>query len=366
MNQLAVTRDPNRRVTEAELRPHQTKLAEDPTHHESLWALFDLYQRSEQVDRACCVAEVLTVLRKVSPGQCLYLGQHRPRVLPVAREPLGESQLRDHVAHPDEDPYITAILGLVAPAVAAWRASKEPRSLRDREHVDFSVEPSDVCRMMKYAWRVLGVMRPEVYLDPEGQGDYSLLNLRVGEIAQPTMVVFGDLLRRREERELAYIVGRAMADLYMPHYSFVAADRRPEALREIVEACLFGMGVPVEGNPRALGQVAQQVLRRMIPTARACLHDVVQRFVQTGARVDMERWCKAAEFTASRVGLLLAGDLRVAAAALGSEPSPLCCATMLSARERREDLMRYGVSEDYFLMRETLGTDALIRLGGAV
>ena len=81
--------------------------------------------------------------------------------------------------------------------------------------------------------------------------------------------------------------------------------------------------------------------------------------------VDMERWCRAAELTASRVGLLLAGDLRIAADALAQEPSPLCCATALSARERLEDLLRYGVSEDYFRVREILGIDALIRLGGS-
>ncbi|MEM9456403.1 MAG: hypothetical protein AAGF11_19635 [Myxococcota bacterium] len=371
MNHLFPTPSSSKQVTEAELAPHRHRLAEDPTDHESLRALFDLYQRSDQVDRACGVAEALTILRKVSPGQCLFLGQHRPRSLPVARQTLDTSLLRSHVAHPDQDPHITGILELVAPAVAAWRAAKIPRSLRDSEPIDFLTEPSDVARMIKYAWRVLGVARPQVYVLPKGQGDYMLLNLHRGrhdrhdEGIQPSMVIFERLLERRPERELAYVVGRAMADLHVSHYALVATDRRPELLEQIVKACLFAMGIPVQGDHGALGRVAKEIFARMLPATRACLGHVVKRFAEAGAVVDMERWCRATELTASRVGLLLAGDLRIAADALAQEPSPLCCATMLSARERLEDLLRYGISEDYFRMREILGTDALIRLGGS-
>ena len=47
----------------------------------------------------------------------------------MARQRLSEDSLRRHVFHPDQDLYLTGILGLIAPAVAAWRAVDLPGTI---------------------------------------------------------------------------------------------------------------------------------------------------------------------------------------------------------------------------------------------
>lgn len=343
-----------------ELRPLYDALADSPTDPTHLRALFDLYQRRRMHDQACCVAEALMALRKASPGQTLWRGQHRPRGAIAARRPLSLQVLRDHVVHPDQDRYITAILTTIAPALAGWRALDLPGTLDSADLVDASTHPSDAARMVKYAHRVLGVDMPTLFLRPEDHGDYTLINAKDGDYLRPTLVLFDELLDRRKEPELGYAIGRAMADLYRPHFAFVAIDRSPAALRCVLQACLRASGHPAEGDMAALDAIASELLRRLPTTAEQDLFRIVQLAVEAEVELDAERWAETSELTACRIGLLLSGDLHSASRALRSEPSPLCTPTRWSAKERLHELVRYGISEDYFLARQAIGIDTTL------
>lgn len=354
--------DPIPRVLEAELTPLYDKLDRDPTDHMSLQWLYDRYQGAGLFDRACCVAEAMTALHKASPGQALLLDLERPKDRPVARRPLDEAVLRAHVAHPDQDPYITAVLALIAPAVAVWRAVSLPGSLDPRTRVDVSSDPSDAARMIKDVARTLGVCTPDVFFLPEEEGDCILMNLQREHRLHPTLVLFGTLLGDRKEPELAFTIGRAMADLYHPHYGVVALDRSPQALRQVLRACLFWVGHPMAEDHAALEMISAEIMGRMQPAARERLTDVLRLYIEAGASLEAKRWVKAAEYTACRLGLLMAADLRSAARALEAEPTPLCASA--SVGERRLDLLRYGVSEDYFIARHALGIDVTVGTSG--
>lgn len=360
MHASALVSDPIDPALRRAVRPLQEAIADDPTNPASLRNLYDLYQRAYQDDRACCVAEALMVLHKASPGQTLWRGQHRPRSLPAARQSLSPELLRHHVVHPDQDPYLSAMLTLIAPALAAWRARETPAQLEPSARVDAAVHPSDAARMVKYAQRVLGVDLPDLYLQPGSQGDLTLLNLERNGVLHPTLVLFDGLLDRRKEPELGFVVARAMADLYQPHFAFVAVDRSPAALRLVLGACIHALGFPFEGDAAALDVIAHEIMGRISRSTRRRLSEVVTRAMQRGVELDCERWADAAELTSCRVGLLLGGDLCSAGRALEHDPSPLCAPARHSHEDLRDELIRYGVSDDYFAVRSALGIDVTV------
>jgi hypothetical protein len=76
---------------------------------------------------------------------------------------------------------------------------------------------------------------------------------------------------------------------------------------------------------------------------------LVRRFQAAGHAPDVARWSRAACLTTIRAGLLLAGDLEVAAR-LGQAAYPT-----IDAGEIIRDLCAWSVSEGYFDLRGQLG-----------
>jgi hypothetical protein len=90
----------------------------------------------------------------------------------------------------------------------------------------------------------------------------------------------------------------------------------------------------------------------MQPIQADGLRLVVKHFVDAGAKADIKRWMQTSEITAARAGFLLCGDLEMAAKLIRAEP---VVAGELAPSEKLKELIQYAVSDQYFLIRKTLG-----------
>jgi len=341
---------------DAAVREHQILIANEPFRYASYHALFNIYVKAKRVDAALCLAAGLSFLQEASPEEEAYFERHRPGDFAMARQRLSEDTLRRYVLHPDQDPHLTSIMGLIAPAVAAWRALPLPGSLNAKERIDVSVDPSLFSRMTKYVRDVLDVSQPDVFLRPSDKGDLVLMNVERDDQLHPTIVVFQNLLRRKAEPHLAFALGRAMMDLYLPHLCFVALDRSPQALKQVLMACMLGVGLPVHEDVAALELISREIFGRMQPGARDQVRSMLHEYIEAGGSTDLKRWAAASELTAYRVGLLLSGDLRIAAQMISEEQASL--GSTMSPRDKIKELVLYSISEDYFAARRALGLDA--------
>jgi golgin subfamily B member 1 len=387
---------PNERVSAA-VREHEALIAKESFRYASYHALFEIYDEAQQVDEAYCVASVLSFLKKATPAEEAYFEKHRPGELQMARQLLSEDTLRRHVCHPDQDPRLTAILGVIAPAVAAWRATKLPRNIDTNQRIDVATDPALFSRMTKYVAEVLDVALPDVYLRPGERGDLAVLNVKHGlqgtceeadssvfsrmigyvmavlgltqptpaepspsapldHPVHPTIVVFQNLLEGKTEVHLAFALGHYLLDLYLPHFCFVALDRSPQALEQVFMACLHGVGLPAQGDVAALGQLANEIFGRMQPAAKDQLRSLLQKLIEAGGRTDVKRWAASSELTAYRVGLLLSGDLRIAGQMISQEQASL--GAKWTPRDKIKELVLYSISEDYFAARRAIGVSA--------
>jgi hypothetical protein len=95
----------------------------------------------------------------------------------------------------------------------------------------------------------------------------------------------------------------------------------------------------------------------MQPVEREGLRLVVQRYLDAGAKSDLKRYIQTTEATAARAGLLLCGDLEIAAKLLADEPQ---VPGDLSAREKVKDLVVFSVSEQYAALRSRLGIGVVV------
>ncbi|RMG99750.1 MAG: tetratricopeptide repeat protein [Deltaproteobacteria bacterium] len=346
-------RDNPAEFVDAAVRQHQVLIAHEPFRYASYHALFNIYQSAGQIDKAYCVAMVLNFLKKATPQEEAFFQQYHRQELVQARQRLGEEVLRRHVFHPDEDIYLTGILGLVAPAIAAWQARDLPPTIKKKERIDITADPSFFSRYAKYVKDVVNLPQPDVYLRPKEPGDLTILNVKVDNQVRPSMVVFQNLLRNKSEKHLVFALGRYMMDLYLPHYAYVVLDRSPQSLKQVFMACLLIAGMPVQGDQAALGQIAREITARMPAGAVDQIRSLIKKFVDAGGSTDVKRWAAAAELTNYRVGMLLCGDLTAAAQMISHEQVML--GSTMSPKDKIKELVLYCLSEDFFAARRAIG-----------
>jgi len=332
---------------------HQILIAQEPFRTESYHALFKIYVNSGQTDKAFCVSQVLNFLKKANAEEAGLFERHRPQGFQRARQRLSEETLRRHVFHPDQDRYLTGILGLVAPALAAWRAAELPPSIKVNERVDISIDPAMFSQMAKYIRDVLNVMQPDVYLRPKDPGDITLMNIQREGAVHPSMVAFANVLRGKKEQHLSFILGKFMMELYPPHYAYVALDRSPQNLKQVFMACLRICGLPVQGDQAALDSIAREITGRMQQGHVDQLRSLLKKFVDAGGSADVKTWAAAVELTNYRVGLLLCGDLATAALMVSQEQAQLGSA--MTPKDKIKELVLYSISEDFFQARRAIG-----------
>ena len=337
------------------VRQHQVLIAHEPFRYASYHALFNIYTSAGQVDKAYCVSMVLTFLKKATDKEAAFFEKHHRGDLVQARQRLSEDTLRKHVFHPDEDIYLTGILGLVAPALAAWQARDLPSTIKAKERVDITTDPSLFSRLAKYVKDVVNLPPPDVYLRPNEPGDLTILNVKINNAIHPSMVVFQNLLRRKTDKHLAFSLGRYMMDLYLPHYAYVALDRSPQSLKQVFMACLLAAGLPVQGDRAALEQISREITGRMQAGQVDQLRTLIKRFVEAGGSTDVKRWAAAAELTNYRIGLLLCGDLTIAAQMISQEQAVL--GSTMSPKDKIKELVLYCLSEHYFTARRAIGVN---------
>jgi tetratricopeptide (TPR) repeat protein len=150
------------------VKEHQILIAQEPFRYESYHALFNIYRKSSQIDKAYCVARTLVFLKQATPEEQQVHEKYISGEFRQARQRLGEEVLRRHVFHPDEDLWLTGILGSIAPAIAAWRANPLPAYLKPNDRTDIDTDPSLVARMGTHEGAAPPRRAPRPFRGPRG------------------------------------------------------------------------------------------------------------------------------------------------------------------------------------------------------
>lgn len=325
------------------IREHQAILRLEPGRLPSYRALADLYGRTGEPNRArACAVATRVIELQLRPSEWLP-GAESPEVsFDAVQAPLAP-EAWSRLIHPDEDRLLSALFGIVAPALVALRALPlEQLGLEGAEPVAFD-DRRPFARALAVASRRLGLPLPQVYLRPAQTEPVTFANLRTSHLVTPSLVVGRAMLgHRRDPRDLAFLFGRQIAHLRADRILRMVLD--PPQLTHVVKAAvaLCDDAAPASGS-----------VRETVGWLRANLSPIDRDQLTTiGARLrDRERsceamvaaWLRAADLTASRVGLALAHDLERCAALIAREPS---AAPVASAEERVIDLAWSSISDE--------------------
>ena len=320
--------------------------------------LHALYRDTGQRDRSFCLARALVFLGQASPEQQLESEAREPGI-GAPRRSVTDELWRQSIAHRREDAVLGAVFALLGGVLVATTAGAHGSlgvMVRGRARED---EAHPAARLLRYAAGILAIEPvPELYLRARTQGIRVTIVVEKGALA-PAVRVAESSLSRSSEVELAFALGKALADL-RPERTLRFAMPSPAALEVALGAVLVATGVRASTREpevdKLASHLARAVSRPVLEQAAALLrkHPVVTGQMTVAAAV--AAWAEATDHTANRAGLLVSDDLETAARWVAAERATLAA---LPAKDRLRELLVYASSEAYFVTRRHLGLDVV-------
>jgi tetratricopeptide (TPR) repeat protein len=317
-------------------------------------ALVKLHAEQRQPDRMWCACAALVALGAADRKQTDWYQRFINRPPRVPRGGLNEEMWQRGVYHPAEDRRLSQLFATISPALSMAKA-REARGWGLSERKRAAADGSTVAKVLTYVSTVLGLGAPPLYFLRDRPGDVDLANVVDHQRLLPSFVAGGDLLRERPEREVAFILGRALALLRFEHLVLwpqvvaAAADLRALLLAILR---LFQPATPVPAADQAAVKQHLALLQRALPPhAHEPLMALVELLGDQAASADVAGWAHAAFLTANRAGLLACGD-PVTATQLAA---PLAPSQGIAPEEAITDLIRWCVSPEHLAIREQLG-----------
>ncbi|MBN1960214.1 MAG: hypothetical protein JW841_04650 [Deltaproteobacteria bacterium] len=308
-----------------------------------------LYHAERDFDAVYCLSHALVFLKEADEEERKvhdYLAQGVP---PKAARGLIEDQWKS-LLHPETQNPVGILASWIYRSAAQFvTVPAKDLGLRKKDQIDVRQSDLYFANLARYAAKVLGVPVFDVFKRPVSNEPLHLEN------SQPPALVAGennDVFRDAVQRVVLFHIGRNLA--FARPELFLAGIFLPDQLREVLLGmCLiYNRSLPHNSDPREVGRWAQlfermpaPILKRMQPVAQAAYPEIVKG-------VPLETYLDASEYTATRAGFIVAGDLYAAARGIGEGASR---AATLSTRDRIKELLLFSVSRPYLELRKVIG-----------
>lgn len=348
---------------EASIANHRRLLAADIAQARSLRALAAAYARRGEVDRARCCHEVLSLLGEATAEEEAFLRAHpSPELKPddPYDAAIDEDDRREHLALPEalEMAEIFSALWEGAPGLIGQRLEDFGVTARDKVS---PMSDLDLGKIYGQVAKALGNKKTALYVKAEG----SPTEVTIVVQAPPALIVGAGLTSDVSPAEMRFQIARGI-ELTRPEY-ILAAGVRPKQFTTLFGSVLKAFHPRHSRRRNAANDVAAEQaakLKKNVPYKVA--KQLVQLFEGLGSTSwSSLRWRNVVHHVGNRTGLVLSGDLETAArivvreggAAAGDGPVSREELRALASRyEPLRELLRFAISEDYFLLREKLGT----------
>jgi tetratricopeptide (TPR) repeat protein len=298
-------------------------------------ALFDLLYQQGHTDRAWRAASAMKHLGLAVPDAAALYAANPPAGIDRIAGMLGQGGWRS-LLHPELDPALTSIFEIVAPAAVDLLVSR--LSIRERmAHPGPALKSHPrLAESIKRAAEILGVPVPRLFVGKKPGSVFAF-----GATRPPSLLVATDAVDALLPQLLPFLIGKYLGKLLPPLLARAVCPSLTELKALLASAVRIGQGRTDE--PLAAHVKKEEAIDLSVS---------VQRIVAAGGAADVPRWSQLADLSASRVGLVLAGDIDLTRAALAREPQ---APGDLSPREQMKDLVAFFLGDAYGAIRRDLG-----------
>jgi len=301
-------------------------------------ALFDLLLAQGARDRALSVASAMRFLGIAHGGaQGLRASFPQPPIEAIVLDLGGEGYRQ--LLHEQLDPSLTEIFEVVAPAVVDLATAR--LSIRDRlSYPGASLKGNDwLQKAIARAAAILGAPAPRVYQRATAGPAFAVPATRPG-----SLVVHPPALGGVSPEVVSFVIGKRVFEIQPP----LLARALCPSISELKQLAQSAARIATNQTEPADVPLRDRLRREDIARISAAVESAMAR----SGKLDVLRWSQRAEVSAARAGLLLAGDLETARAAIAIEAQ---APGDLTPREKMKELVSWFLGDACANLRRALG-----------
>ncbi len=339
-----LTRMPGR---EAEaLKAHRRVVALDPTHVESYRAIRDLCVLTKDRDGAWCAASALVVLGVATEAEHAAFEAGRQPSLTLRRDSLPPDAFDRLIRDAAADAGMAQVFAILKVPLLRILRLKTLRDLGfgDADRVDMTVR-APLQNMAAAASKVLGIPLPPMV---RAAGKSGIAKLPVNP---PALAVGDDVAMAWRGRELRFGLARALVT-FAPGFEMAGiSDAASMRLFFLAGLRVAFPDLPLPEDAVGIEDMAREIGAMLSPESRTTLVAVLTEFRRAHRAIDLRAFLEGVDRTASRAGLFLCNDLKVAGVLLQED---VLFVSDLEFGDRLTDLCAYAVSESYAELRRLM------------
>lgn len=325
-----------------------------PTNTTIHHALYRNFTQRKEHDRAFQACAALVHLGDADLDKQMLYQQYRPEagLRPTATV---DDACWAELYPLEHDANVRALLAAIGPAaishkVDALRAAGKLPTLDPKQRQDPETSTVSVVRSLAWAAKLLQIQLPPLHVRPDLASGISAVPL-----LEPAIVLGKAVLSGRSIAELAFLVGRDLTYFRPEHRILMHYSSMPELTTLVTTAIRIAKSGPGGAASIRDQGLAAALSRGIDATAWERVRAAVDRVESSGAKIDLTGYVRSLEIAATRVGLLLSGDLPTAGKLLSTDVREVAG---LRAADRMRDLLPYAVSAQYAALRVRLGVAA--------
>ncbi len=337
---------------------HRRLLELDPFRLDSYHELRRIFEEQRAFDKVFCVCSVLHYLRAADQNEEFFYGENASKAPEKSTERLSADEVERLLVHPAERGIVRDILSIIG----AHLTKLYPADLsRHGVGKGDRARPDDPLRSLSDGMVAnLGELEYEIYRSTQPTHLVAIENT-----APPALVVGEGLVKRTQVKEQRFALGRALKRIL--DGSHLAVQIGADELARLIAAAVAPLhpNAPVATFPSEMAPDLPKRLQKALPRRqRKALEELLKQRAPDLARVpDYAAYLRGVEHSANRAGLALSNDLANAIMHLSREIPELESKRFNSTEEiagalARQpslcELLRFAVSEEYFILRGRL------------
>jgi len=314
-------------------------------------AMRRLYLEMKDLDKAFVTSSALVAAGYADEDELKFYEGNLDPSLPWFKGTLDQLRWESHLQSEVEYPLLGHILQSLYQGIGTELG---PRDLKDlglkkKNELDLG-EKLLFVNVYKAVLKAIGGLKHKVYRDDGSIG------MRIEFLPTPGLIVGADMLTGLGEREAAFMIGRQLAFLHPMH--FLAAVKNLTELKVLLAAVLkfSNPKTQVSTGADVVTELVKIIEKRMPQQHQNKIAklsaDLLERHPDTDVGTMFNEFFIGVERTALRSGVLACGSVVTALDVLRSEDAGF---SEMTQKERMKEVIRFGVSEDHFVLRRALG-----------
>jgi len=324
----------------------------DPYRPDPYQIMRKVHTQARHADGAWLSCQALHVLGQAQPDESRFFTRFRNEELVSARRRLSAEEWMELVMPIDGEPLITSLFALIQPYVLSVRSRPETAyGVGVDDELDMERYPHGLVFAFYHGAQILPADEPRIF---QRQSDAAVVT-PLATIEPSVILGAGAFAEGMGPLESAFLAGSELAH-QIPGLRLRTLLPNLTALK----AWLLGAIRLVKPKFPVAAEIEASVTEAATVLAEAGggeyrdhLVHTVSKLLSDSAALDLKRWVRAVDQTADRAGLILCGDLDIAASIIRHGPARPGTAEAVG---RARDLLVYSVSAQHLAVRERLGT----------